>query len=66
MICVVVFFALVTLMVTVLTRRHYQHSNVVRSVKIKSDGIVKSYAKIPVEIKNMVPSNIAYKQLYDV
>ena len=62
----VVFFALVTLMVTVLTRRHYQHSNVVRSVKIKSDGIVKSYAKIPVEIKNMVPSNIAYKQLYDV
>jgi len=66
LICVVVFFALVTLMVTVLTRRHYQHSNVVRSVKIKSDGIVKSYAKIPVEIKNMVPSNIAYKQLYDV
>jgi len=66
LICVVVFFALVTLIVTVLTRRHAPASNAVRSIKIKSDGIVKSYAKIPVEIKNMVPSNIAYKQLYDV
>ena len=66
LICVVVFFALVTLMVTVLTRRQDAASPAVRSVKIKTDGIIKTYAKIPVEIKNMAPSNIAYKQLYEV
>merc|ERR1719242_1261642 len=70
LICVVVFFGLVTLAVTVLTRRQdpssSSSSSTVRTVKVKADGIVKSYAKIPVEIKNMVPSNIAYKQLYEV
>ena len=53
-------------MVTILTRRQEADPNPVRTIKIKSDGIVKSYAKIPVEIKNMAPSNIAYKPLYDV
>ena len=66
LICVVVFFAVVTLVVTVLTRRQDPATAPVRSVKVKTDGIIKTYAKIPVEIKNMVPSNIAYKQLYDV
>merc|ERR1719510_316576 len=66
LICLVVFFALVGLVVTILTRRQEVDPNPVRTIKIKSDGIVKSYAKIPVEIKNMVPSNIAYKPLYDV
>ena len=33
---------------------------------VKTGGILKSYAKIPVEVKNMLPSNVAYKQLYDV
>jgi len=66
LISVVVFFAVVTLVVTVLTRRQDPATAPVRSVKVKTDGIIKTYAKIPVEIKNMVPSNIAYKQLYDV
>merc|ERR1719400_185763 len=66
LICLVVFFALVALVVTILARRQEVATNPVRTIKIKSDGIVKSYAKIPVEIKNMVPSNIAYKPLYDV
>ena len=54
------------LVVTMLTRRQEAATDPVRTIKIKSDGIVKSYAKIPVEIKNMIPSNIAYKPLYDV
>merc|ERR1711953_1486365 len=66
LICLVVFFALLALVVTILSRRQEAVTNPVRTIKIKSDGIVKSYAKIPVEIKNMVPSNIAYKTLYDV
>ena len=53
-------------MVTVLTRRQDPATAPVKSVKVKTDGIIQTYAKIPVEIKNMVPSNIAYKQLYDV
>ena len=35
-------------------------------LRIGGSGIVRSYAKIPVEIKNMLPSNVAYQQLYDV
>jgi len=66
LICLVVFFALVALVVTILSRRQEAATEPVRTVKIKSEGIVKSYAKIPVEIKNMVPSNIAYKPLYEV
>merc|ERR1711936_166640 len=55
LICVVVFFGLVTLAVTVLTRRQDPSSSsssspTLRTVKVKADGIVKSYAKIPVEI----------------
>ena len=61
-----VFFALVGLVITILTRRQEAATDPVRTVRIKTDGIVKSYAKIPVEIKNMVPSNIAYKPLYEV
>ena len=30
-----------------------------------SGGIIKQYNRIPVEIKNMLPSNTAYKQLYE-
>lgn len=32
---------------------------------VKLAGIVKSYARLPVEIRNMKPSNIAYKELYN-
>ena len=39
---------------------------VVFQLRIGSSAIVRSYAKIPVEIKNMMPSNVAYQQLYDV
>merc|ERR1711981_1015661 len=55
LICLVVFFALVALVITILTRRQEAATDPVRTVRIKTDGIVKSYAKIPVEIKNMVP-----------
>ena len=35
-------------------------------IKLKNSGIVRSYAKVPVEIKNMLSSNVAYKPLYEV
>merc|ERR1712130_218698 len=28
-------------------------------------GIIRQYTRVPVEIKNMLPSNVAYKQLYE-
>jgi len=30
-----------------------------------SGGIIREYTRVPVEIKNMLPSNVAYKQLYE-
>merc|ERR1711973_34256 len=33
---------------------------------VKLSGIIKSYARLPVEIRNMEPSNVAYKELYEV
>merc|ERR1711872_575546 len=33
---------------------------------VKLPGIIKSYTKLPVEIRNMKPSNVAYKELYEV
>merc|ERR1712037_734915 len=30
-----------------------------------SGGIIRHYTRVPVEIKNMLPSNVAYKQLYE-
>merc|ERR1712110_1223858 len=49
LICLVVFFALVALVVTVLARRQETVTSPVKTINIKTDGIVKSYAKIPVE-----------------
>jgi len=72
LIVLVMFFAVVSLFVSVLTRRpdvnnnNLQQVEGVRQIKLKNSGIVKSYAKVPVEIKNMFPSNVAYKQLYEV
>merc|ERR1711990_990242 len=44
LICLVVFFALVALVITILTRRQEVAADPVRTVRIKTDGIVKSYA----------------------
>jgi len=30
-----------------------------------SGGIIRQYTRVPVEIKNMLPSNVAYQQLYE-
>jgi len=71
LICVVVLFAVISLVVSIIVRSYGPSSNVnstqgVKQIKLKSNGIIRSYTKIPVEIKNMMPSNVAYKQLYDV
>ena len=91
LICVVVLFAVISLVVSIIVRSYGPSSNVNSTqgvkqvfillimdkfiiilmlnflkIKLKSNGIIRSYTKIPVEIKNMMPSNVAYKQLYDV
>merc|ERR1712181_6035 len=30
-----------------------------------SGGIIRQYTRVPVDIKNLLPSNVAYKQLYE-
>jgi len=73
LICVVVLFAVISLVVSIIVRSYgnVTSSNTnstqgVKQIKLKNNGIIRSYTKIPVEIKNMMPSNVAYKQLYEV
>ena len=82
LICLIVTFGLISLAISIFNRRassthpvrQVQEQNIANnndtfSFKVKlvnAGGIVKSYAKIPVEVKNMLPSNVAYRQLYDV
>merc|ERR1712002_599655 len=74
MITVVVFSAFVSLVVSIITkkfksnisRNNYDfNNNIPTKIHLKSNGIIKSYTKLPVEIKNMLPNNVAYQQLYD-
>jgi len=66
LICLIVTFGLISLAISIFNRRA-SSTHPVRQVKlVNAGGIVKSYAKIPVEVKNMLPSNVAYRQLYDV
>merc|ERR1712181_112766 len=32
---------------------------------LSSGGIIRQYTRVPVDIKNLLPSNVAYKQLYE-
>lgn len=68
LICLIVMFGLISLAISIFNRSHSTNPTMPDgNVKLVSTGgIVKSYAKIPVEVKNMLPSNVAYKQLYDV
>eukprot|EP00092_Neocalanus_flemingeri_P032435 GFUD01035276.1.p1 GENE.GFUD01035276.1~~GFUD01035276.1.p1 ORF type:complete len:286 (+),score=89.36 GFUD01035276.1:27-884(+) len=67
LICLIVMFGLISLTISIFARSHSPNPGQTDGkVKlVKTGGIVKSYAKIPVEVKNMLPSNVAYKQLYD-
>merc|ERR1719187_76958 len=74
LITVVVFFAFVSLVVSIITKKfknnnslnnHDFNNNIPTKIHLKSNGIIKSYTKLPVEIKNMLPNNVAYQQLYD-
>jgi len=68
LICLIVIFGLVSLAISIFAKAN-RHSPVISDGQVrlvKADGIIKSYAKIPVEVKNMLPSHVAYKQLYDV
>jgi len=68
LICLIILFGLVSLIISIFTRSNPANPTLPdRNVKlVNTNGIVKSYAKLPVEVKNMLPSNVAYKQLYDV
>merc|ERR1712179_187691 len=68
LICLIVMFGLISLAISMFSRLHPNNpTRPDKNVKlVKTEGIVKSYAKLPVEMKNILPSNVAYKQLYDV
>lgn len=72
LIVLVMLLAVVSLVVSMISRRPDVNNNSIRQVegvrqiKLKNSGIVRSYAKVPVEIKNMLSSNVAYKPLYEV
>jgi len=74
LITVVIFFAIVSLVASIISKRfnssinrqnHDFNNNIPTKINLKSNGIIKSYTKLPVEIKNMLPNNVAYQQLYD-
>jgi len=74
LITVVIFFAIVSLVASIISKRfnssvnrqnHDFNNNIPTKINLKSNGIIKSYTKLPVEIKNMLPNNFAYQQLYD-
>merc|ERR1712215_63475 len=67
LICLIVLFGLVTLAVSIFSRsRRSNNQDHINTKLVKTGGIVKSYAKLPLEVKNILPSNIAYRELYDV
>merc|ERR1719357_734164 len=68
LICLIVMFGMISLAVSIFNKSGTPNPTINDgNVKlVKSDGIVKSYAKIPVEVRNMLPSNVAYKELYEV
>merc|ERR1719315_524803 len=63
LICLIVMFGLISLAISMFSRLHPNNpTRPDRNVKlVKTEGIVKSYAKLPVEMKNILPSNVAYK-----
>jgi len=74
LITVVIFFAIVSLVASIISKKfnssinrqnHDFNNNIPTKINLKSNGIIKSYTKLPVEIKNMLPNNVAYQQLYD-
>merc|ERR1711875_88939 len=68
LICFIVMFGLISLAISMFTRLHPNNpTRPDRNVKlVNTEGIIKSYTKLPVEMKNILPSNVAYKQLYNV
>ena len=59
MVCLILVFGLLSLAALLLTR-HTQQERVV-----SNNRIITSYAKLPVQMKNVLSSNVAYKELYD-
>lgn len=68
LICLIIMFGLISLAISIFNSSHTTNPTIPDgNVKlVKTHGIVKSYAKLPVEVKNMLPSNVAYKHLYEV
>jgi len=68
LICLIVMFGMISLAVSIFNKSGSPNPTINDgNVKlVKTNGIVKSYAKIPVEVRNMLPSNVAYKELYEV
>merc|ERR1740131_392336 len=70
--CLMLIFGLATLVASFLRPRTIPTSLTIAPLPkpsqttSSSGGIIRQYTRVPVEIKNMLPSNVAYKQLYDI
>ena len=64
MVCLILVFGLLSLAALLLTR-HTQPSNSGQQRVVSNNRIITSYAKLPVQMKNVLSSNVAYKELYD-
>lgn len=66
LICLIIIFGLVSLATSFMRTRTRVTTLAPSEVQITTTGgIIKQYTRIPVEIKNLLPSNVAYKQLYE-
>merc|ERR1711915_168158 len=56
--------------IRLLRMRAHREQNVIQPAEqvknVKLSGIVKSYSRLPVHMRNMKPSNVAYEKLYEV
>jgi len=66
LICLVIMFGLLSLVTSIMrTRTRITTLSPAKVQVTTTGGIIKQYQRIPVEIKNLLPSNVAYKQLYE-
>jgi len=63
-VCLILVFGLLSLAALLLTR-HTQPTNSGQERVVRNNRIITSYAKLPVQMKNVLSSNVAYKELYD-
>jgi len=61
----IIMFGMVSLLSSLFSSRPLPASLPNQVLASTSGSIIKQYTRLPVEVKNMLPSNVAYKQLYE-